>query len=307
MRHALTALLLLFAASARAAEWRPLESGGGTNAVEKSLSVVKVGDVLIPSAPADGLVVLTNTPVAMLVDCAPQGAGAFLSTTWQTRRLKSDVSYEEWQLASGSRPGASHVFTPQFGGIYQVRAAAAVAAGGSDERFYRWDADEDAELGLKKKGDLKAIGICDEQWQIDLRNCARGYIGSTAYALEANLAGMYGFASVDAGSWKCNYFVAYRIRETGLALAPQRQRLWRKYPPLANDWANGADISDWEYLGRMLYVQPGLVVGHPAAIGSGHVGIVDFDGNAIAAGGEKVNRKYRKWIDGTSGYSKRTE
>ena len=46
----------------------------------------------------------------------------------------------------------------------------------------------------------------------------------------------------------------------------------------------------------------GYVVGHPASPGSGHVGIVDFDGEAIAAGRLNVNRQYGEWLDGTSGY-----
>ena len=114
------------------------------------------------------------------------------------------------------------------------------------------------------------------------------------------------FSSVPSGSWKCNYFVSYRIRETGLPLSVQRQRLWHSYPPLANDWANGAAIANWEYLGRTLYVQPGYVVGHPALSGSGHVGIVDFDGEAIAAGVAIVNRRFGQWLDGTSGFNRLT-
>ena len=276
--------------------------GGATNATERATTVVRVGDVLLPSAPADGLVILTNTPVALVLDCAPQGAGVFLTATWHSRRLKSDGTFEPWQLAAYARPGASLTFTPAMGGIYQVRALAPVAAGGSDERYYVWDADENREIGLKKRGELKAFGVCDEQWQIDLRSCAKSYLGSTEYALMAELEGAYGFSSVDDAVWKCNYFVAHRIRESGLPLQAQRQRLWRSYPPLANEWASGVQIAGWQRIGAFSFVQPGFIVGHPAAGGSGHVGIVDFDGEGIAAGAEKVNRKYGEWLDGTSGF-----
>lgn len=51
------------------------------------------------------------------------------------------------------------------------------------------------------------------------------------------------------------------------------------------------------------FVQPGYVVGRPAAR-HGHCGIVDFDGWVIAAGKYNVNRKYDEWHDGTSGYNK---
>ena len=186
-----------------------------------------------------------------------------------------------------------------------MKALALVVAGGTDERFYVWDADENSSTGIWRKGDRKAIGVCDEQWQIDLRNCAKSYLGSADYAFEAELEGEYGFASVPDDAWKCNYFVAYLIRESGLPLSVQRQRYWRGYPPVANDWANGETIANWEFLGR-LYVQPGYVVGHPASPGSGHVGIVDFDGEAIAAGAEIVNRRFGQWLDGTSGFNRLT-
>ncbi len=47
----------------------------------------------------------------------------------------------------------------------------------------------------------------------------------------------------------------------------------------------------------------GYVVGHPAQP-HGHCGIVDFDGWVISAGAEQVNRKYPRWLDGTTGYNK---
>ena len=51
-------------------------------------------------------------------------------------------------------------------------ALSALAAGGTDERFYVWEEDENPTTGLKKQGKIKAFGVCDEQWQLDLRNCA---------------------------------------------------------------------------------------------------------------------------------------
>lgn len=49
--------------------------------------------------------------------------------------------------------------------------------------------------------------------------------------------------------------------------------------------------------------EPGYVVGHPASVGSGHVGIVDFDGEGVAAGRTEVNRRCDWFLDGTSGFS----
>ena len=54
------------------------------------------------------------------------------------------------------------------------------------------------------------------------------------------------------------------------------------------------------------YSEPGLIVGHPASAGSGHVGIVDYDGEGIAAGRDEVNRRYDRFLDGTSGFNKFT-
>ncbi len=279
-------------------------SDGRTNVVADSLTVIETKNILIPSAPSSGLVVLTNTPIDMRLDCEPQGAGSLLSTLWHTRRLKSDGTYETWSWAGVNYSGARLTFVPSTGGIYQIRALASLAALGTDERFYVWE-DVDSH-GLMNVGDHKSFGVCDTQWQINLRNMALLYLGVTDYAYDVELAGAYGFHEVGDESFKCNYFVAYRIRETGLPCPVQRRRYWRQYPPMANDWASETAIEGWTWLGRQVFPQPGYVTGHPSSVGSGHVGIVDFDGAAIAAGAETVNRKYNKWLDGTSGFNKLT-
>jgi len=46
-----------------------------------------------------------------------------------------------------------------------------------------------------------------------------------------------------------------------------------------------------------LYPQPGLIVALPAVTGSGHCGIVDYDGVGIAAGVNDVNKLYLYWFD----------
>ena len=280
--------------------------GDATNTVEKATTVVRVGDVLLPSAPADGLVVLTNTPVAMMLDCEPAGAGSFLSTTWHTRRLKSDGTYAEWQIAAYGRPDASFVFTPAFGGIYQLRALAGVEAGGADERFYVWDADEVRIIGPRTKGELKSLGVVSHTWQQTLRNCALGHLGSTAYLSTAALPAQYGFPAYPAGDvvFKCNIFVAHRIVQSGL-LCPKTRGWFNSYPPLANDWANPSyEIGDWVLMPSEEYPEPGYVAADPDLDTSGHMGILDFDGCGISAGMSNVNRHFdtgslnivrRKW------------
>ncbi len=271
--------------------------GDATNAVEKATTVVRVGDVLLPSAPADGLVVLTNTPVAMLLDCEPAGSGSFLSTAWHTRRLKSDGSYDEWQLAEYNLHGASIVLTPLLGGIYQIRALASVAAGGADERFYVWEADENPTTGLKKRGKIKAFGVCDEQWQIDLRNCAKSFIGSTAYLELTDVPAQYGFSASPGrnDAYKCNLFVAHRAVQSGLSVPAIHGRLWRAHPPLANEWGDRSfAIQGWLCIDLSFCPQPGYISSDPAPAGMpGHVGIVDFDGQGISAGMNNVNRFFK--------------
>ena len=276
-------------------------SGDMLKSETKLLTVVRAKDVVIPAAPGNGLVVLKNTPVSMLLECEPSGAGTCLTTTWHTRRLKSDGTHEQWCPIVSNQVGVVAGFIPTQGGIYQVRALASVTAGGTDERFYVWDADEDPVVGLKKKGDIEAFGVCDEQCQIDLRNQALAYVGQAQYTKRGEVPAQYGFSELGRYDWKCNIFVAHMAIRAGLTI-PHNSHLFSVYAPVANDWANGTGIEGWEFLGRDICVQPGYVVGHPATTGSGHCGIVDFDGCAIGAGEFTVNRKYKKWLDGTSGF-----
>ena len=267
---------------------------GVTNAVARALTVVRTDDVLVPSAPSDGLVVLTNTPVAMALDCAPQGAGALLSTMWHVRRLKSDGTYDEWTLADSTHPGASTVFTPTAGGIYQVRTLASVAAGGTDERFYVWDADENGAIGPGREGAFKSFGVVSSPWQMTLRDCAIGFLGSTAYLSTAALPAQYGFPEYPAGDliFKCNIFVAHRIVQSGLP-CPKTRGWFNSYPPLANDWANPSyGIGDWILTTPAEFPEPGLIVADPDPETSGHMGILDFDGCGISAGLSNVNRHF---------------
>ena len=273
--------------------------GDATNTAEKATTVVRVGDVLLPSAPADGLVVLTNTPVAMLLDSEPAGSGSFLSATWHTRRLKSDGSYDEWQLAEYNHHGASIVLTPLLGGIYQIRALVSVAAGGADERFYVWEADENVETGLKKRGNLKMVGICDAQWQIDVRNAAKTQMGSTAYLENAYLPASHGISAFPWGRYKCNAFVAHMTQEAGVGL-PVMHGTLSSYPPLANELANAAVvIQNWPSIIGTEYPQPGYVAAEHGSE-NGHCGIVDFDGKGISAGMLNVNRRMDACTAGTT-------
>ena len=96
-------------------------------------------------------------------------------------------------------------------------------------------------------------------------------------------------------------FVAHMICVAGYNV-PRNSYWFSVYPPVANDWAGDSAIENWVRIGDNENIQPGFVVGHPAAVGSGHCDIVDFDGEGIAAGRYIVNRDYEDWLDGTSGF-----
>ena len=270
-------------------------SGDMLKSETKLLTVVRTKDVVIPAAPSNGLVVLKNTPVSMSLECEPTGAGTYLTTTWQTRRLKSDGTHEQWCPIVSNQAGVAAGFIPTQGGIYQVRALASVAAGGTDERFYVWDADENPNIGLNKRGDLKAFGVCDEQWQIGLRNCAITFIGSTDYLEMVEVSEQYGFSASpgSSDSYKCNLFVAHRAAQSGLSVPAIHGWLWRNHPPLANEWGSRSFvIQGWTSIDTTDFPQPGYVVSEPHENCPGHVGIVDFDGMGVSAGRDNVNRRF---------------
>ena len=279
------------------------DSSSGVKDEGCALTVVQVNDVVLPGAPDDGLVISTGTSVALDMEVVPSTAKGRLSTSYYVRRLRGNGTYTDWNYAAGNYEGTAAVYNPSAGGIYQVQALVGVGWGAEDERYYRWEDYSDYMYGLNVPGDMKAFGVCDEEWQKQLRNCAKSYLGNTDYALDASLSGQYGYSSIGRRKNKCNYFVAYQIRAIGLPLEVQHDTWAGDYPPSANDWANGANIPHWEYLGRECFIQPGYVVGHPADR-HGHCGIVDFDGLVIAAGRSTVNRLFEEWLDGTSGYNK---
>ena len=281
-----------------------IPSAGRKLETEAESTVIKIGDLILPGAPSDGLLVMRGTSVAAKVECKPQEASALLSTMWQTRRLKTDGSYTSWDYAAGNYYGNQAFIHTSEGGIYQIRVIAS-AESGSDERYYVWQEDEDTEIGLNKKGNLKAFGVCDEQWQIELCNCAKSYLGSTEYARSVVVPGLFGYSEFPEKTWKCNIFVAHMVSSVGLNI-PHNTHWFSIYPPVANDWSGNVNITNWERITEDIYIQPGFVVGHPAFPGSGHCGILDFDGAGIAAGEFIVNRRYKKWLDGTSGFRRYT-
>ena len=283
------------------------DSSSGVKDEGCALTVVQVNDVVLPGAPDDGLVISTGTSVALDMDVVPSTAKGRLSTSYYVRRLRGNGAYTDWNYAAGNYEGTAAVYNPPAGGIYQVQALVGVGWGAEDERYFRWEEDENREVGFGTKGELKSFGVVSEEWQKSLRNCALRHLGSLAYLNEVFLPAQYGFPEYPAGDlmFKCNIFVAHRIVESGLYVPatrggvdfPGTSGLFRRYPPLANDWANESYfIRGWEV--DHSFPEPGFVVADPDDE-MGHVGIMDFDGYGISAGIDNVNRKFEAWVPGT--------
>ncbi len=277
--------------------------------VTATTTAVVLEEVVIPSAPESGLVVLAGSSVAMEAKCRPQGADlSEAGTDWFLGRRRRDGSHESWQKVATNESGVVYSCPFPTGGIYRVKADVTLA-GEHEETSYKIKARDtlDPPASHYGVGQHDHIGVVTHGWQIILRNTALSHIGETSFAKAARLPAYYGYRSVDRKQWKCNAFVAYCICETGLTLPANTTRFGRTYPPSANDWAMGRGLGDWIHLAAGESIEPGQVIGHPNPGGRGHCGIVDYDGWGIAAGEYFVNRMYFDFLDGTSGFNTREE
>lgn len=157
----------------------------------------------------------------------------------------------------------------------------------------------------------------DHSKVIDCMRTENNIAPDTAFTIcqiEYLVPAQYGFTEFEAGSYKCNIFVAHRAEQAG-ADVPAISGIPARYPPLANEWAGAEDtnpyipgfqtgIANWTLLTTPLHPQPGMIVAHPVAGGQGHVGIVDYDGYGIAVGVRygTVNKQATEILDGTCGY-----
>ena len=278
-------------------------SDGGAYASADCLSTaVKVGNVLVPSAPPTGLAVLAGTNVDMRVAVFPMNAASLFSTDWETARRKSDGSYREWVRVETGASGTLFSCPFPTGGVFKVHAFAHASFGQREAVYLRDGARPLDWLGIEPENH---IGVASSQTQIQLRQFALSQLGTTSFALAADLPSLHGFSSVKKNSWKCNAFVAHCAISIEQTVPVQHGHPpLSSYPPAANDWAMGTPIVGWVFLGIGLDPEPGWICGHPQPGGLGHVGIVDYDGYGIAAGTTEVNRKFDKFLDGTCGYNK---
>lgn len=250
------------------------------------ISVTKEGE---EAAPEDGLVVKKTDTVRYRLSPGLPDAPLLLEDKiqWHWRILKWDGAYSDWTAYSN---GQGHRFTaqPATTGIYEVKATV-------DGQDFFLKRKKDDPHSAKKKDENDCFGVVDEQWQINVRHQAKVNLGSVAYAkAEAN-------SPLGAGDWKCNLFVAHKATDGGSTVPwinGGSYFIGTKYPPVANQWAGLPEpdgsyksIPSWTLLPRETYPQPGWVIARSVTGGTGHTGIIDYDGAWIGAGEFEVNRK----------------
>lgn len=272
-----------------------------------TITVVSPKRISVCSDAVEDVAVLVGTNLPMRVVVVPEGA-VVSHVKWYDSKLRADRTYTNWR--EWLETGSSILKRFDESGIYTLKARLIFPGPQWTDVRYKWIADENSVYGVHETGDDNHIGVALTQGQLNLRRAARLMLGNAGYARRAALPARNGFSEVPFGSWKCNAFVADVAMSVGMVV-PVQHRINHflseagNYPPLANEWANGnVSIAGWQYLGNVIWPEPGFVVGHPASVGSGHVGIVDFDGEGIGAGQEIVHRRYIDFLDGTSGFNK---
>lgn len=269
-----------------------------------TITVVSPKRISVCSDAVEDVAVLVGTNLPMRVVVAPEGAGV-PRVKWYDSKLRADRTYTNWR--EWSEVGSSIIKQLDESGIYAVKARLIFPGPQWTDVRYKWIADENPVYGVCESGDDNHIGVASTFAQLKLQKTARSMLGSQVYALMTSLPARNGFSAVGTRKWKCNAFVADAAIAAGLIVPVQHETGLvedGRYPPVANEWANGnVEIYGWQHLGRMIWPEPGLIVGHPAETGSGHVGIVDFDGEGIGAGEIIVNRHYEDFLDGTSGFN----
>ena len=233
-------------------------------------------------APADGLVTLKTETLRYRLLRYVWETPVLLADKlqWYWRILKWDGTYSDW---TAYQNGQGHTFAAQpiTAGIYEVKAKL------GDLEFFLERFGDDPH-STKKRGENDCIGIADEQWQINVRNQAKGSLGSGAYAQDVAAGPIFG--GIDAGKAKCNLFVADKATDGG-APVPRINGIVGTSFPFANQWSGAVTkpIPAWTLLPRETYPQPGFVVARNNAP-NGHCGIIDYDGAWISAGEFNVNR-----------------
>jgi hypothetical protein len=288
------------------------------------------------TAPETGLLVKKGELITFDINgAAPVSAFPVPPETvkWKSRQLKHDGTTTNWTDVPGQGPELD--FTTNESGVFEAKAVL-TPQGGQAQDFpliRKKDAPHaDSSAGVvqdfHKAGAVDYFGVADAQWQIDVRNAARGNLGSDYYKNLGECV-VLGSTMAPNPSNKCNIFIYHKCGDAGVPVPLTRGGIpgWRTGPPLAIDWWNdnsgrtdaagrtitSFDIPNWSRLPDATMPQPGLVVARPNLAQnpdqySSHVGIFDYDGSWISAGFAKVNKYYHPKTSGyqPQGYRKYT-
>lgn len=276
-------------------------------------TVVSPLRVELPTAPITGMVVLQGTAIPACVVLEPVVRD--LEIEWYTSRRKHMQLYDPWVCVGRGQSNVS-LATPNSG-IYALCSRIICGTQSNQVEYVHLVGERSSDVGKEALGPNKAgmrnhFGVTATQLLLDIRNKALDYMESTTYAYSSFLPTRNGFTAIPEGKWKCNAFVADVAIQAGAMVQPINPRKGllsgRYYPPSANDWADGGtSIPGWIHLGREVYPEPGFIVGFPNGEGSGHVGIVDYDGWTISARPNAVTRNARKMLDSRCGYNRPVE
>lgn len=270
-----------------------------------------------------------------------------LQVFWQRRKLLGSGTMEDWQtifrpdpnnpLQSLAIEGTHCSASQQYPGIYQLKAVLVLPdATQIDFPFVRMRNTKSMENGegdanpLLAAGQPDYYGICPNPLSKAVRDEARKWLGSTAYAVgrEVPIDPGYLFNVSTAGDPKCNIFVTHMANQVGATTPFFYRKKWGITVPFVSapiakvDWHKNPednidlDPSGWHYLDNSAYPPtnstvedfshdyqglsnwrggpcPGMVCSSPrtsAGPRHGHVGIMDYDGSWINAGSKTVNK-----------------
>lgn len=245
---------------------------------------------------------------------------------WQARRVMLDGNFEAWTALGPN--GAPYHLPEQTvyvnnEGCYQLQLAVILPDTTKIEMPYtrRWNArsiiDSHGTIALSGQvGKPDYFGVANDSIAMDIRNRAKAWLGSTQYSVDAQMitnpnppTGLWNPSTL--GASKCNIFVnhvsnyvgnftPYWVRHLIFCAAPLARQDWFTDPSANVD----LNTYGWPFCATGRFPSPGMAISTDhggTGTGSGHVGILDYDGSWINAGKKSVN-KFIFLDDPSSGY-----
>ena len=281
----------------------------------KNITVIRPCGIEVPSAPTTGLVVLQGSSVGVQLSTIPQIDSC--QVEWCTSRRRAEIDYDDWSVVNSGSANESLAFNSP--GIYAIRARTICTCQSNQVEFIRrtsegWSDVVRENIGPGVVGDRDHIGVSSALKLISIRNEALLHMNVAEYTKKAATPAKHGFSAVGRNTWKCNLFVAHVVTEAGVHVPVYHTitHSWpfedTYFPPLANDWgADDNQIPGWVRLPANGYPEPGMIAARPQPGGTGHCGIVDYDGWVISARSKGVSRNATKMLDGSCRYNKPEE